>query len=85
MATNEKQKSSFLSMYKKKYVLYGLANTFSTLRTQMSSNYSTFFLNTVVMLPAVMVANITTLSSTVSLFVSLLLGFVMLLKSGHWD
>ena len=77
MATNEKQKSSFLSMYKKKYVLYGLANTFSTLRTQMSSNYSTFFLNTVVMLPAVMVANITTLSSTVSLFVSLLLGFVM--------
>lgn len=77
MATNEKQKSSFLSMYKKKYVLYGLANTFSTLRTQMSSNYSSFFLNSVVMLPAVMVANINTLSSTVSLFVSLFLGFIM--------
>lgn len=77
MATNEKQKSSFLSMYKKKYVLYGLANTFSTLRSQMNSNYQQFFLNSVVMLPAVMAANISTISSTVSLIVSLFLGFIM--------
>lgn len=77
MATNEKQKSSFLSMYKKKYVLYGLTNTFSTLRSQMNSNYQQFFLNSVVMLPAVMAANISTISTTVSLFVSLFLGFIM--------
>lgn len=77
MATNEKQKSSFLSMYKKKYVLYGLANTFSTLRSQMNSNYQQFFLNSVVMLPAVMAANIATISSTVSLIISLCLGFIM--------
>ena len=76
MATEEK-KTSFLSMYKKKYVLYGLTNTFSTLRSQMNSNYQQFFLNSVVMLPAVMAANIATISTTVSLFVSLLLGFVM--------
>lgn len=77
MATNEKQKSSFLSMYKKEYVLYGLTNTFSTLRSQMNSNYQQFFLNSVVMLPAVMAANISTISSTVSLLVSLFLGFIM--------
>lgn len=77
MATNEKQKSSFLSMYKKKYVLYGLTNTFSTLRSQMNSNYQQFFLNSVVMLPAVMAANISTISATVSLIVSLFLGFIM--------
>lgn len=77
MATDEKKKVSFLSMYKKKYVLYGLTNTFSTLRSQMNSNYQQFFLNSVVMLPAVMAANIATISTTVSLVVSLLLGFVM--------
>lgn len=77
METREKKKSSFLSVYKKQYVLYGLANSFSTLRSQMNSNYQQFFLNSVVMLPAVMAANIATISSTITLVVSLLLGFVM--------
>ncbi len=77
MATKEKKTNEFLSVYKKEYVLYGLTNTFSTLRSQMNSNYQQFFLNSVVMLPAVMAANISTISTTVSLFVSLLLGFVM--------
>ena len=70
-------KLSFKAIYKKQFVLYGLANTFSTLRSQMNSNYQQFFLNAVVMLPAVMAANISTISSIVGLVVSLLLGFVM--------
>lgn len=65
------------SIYKKEYVIYGLANAFSTLRSQMNSNYQQFFLNSVVMLPAVMAAHIATISSTTALVVSLLLGFVM--------
>lgn len=70
-------KLSAKAVYKKSFVLYGLANTFSTLRSQMNSNYQQFFLNSVVMLPAVMAANISTISSIVALVVSLLLGFVM--------
>ena len=76
MAT-ETKKNSFAAMYTKTNILYGLTNTFSTLRTQMASNYQQFFLTSVVMLPAVMAANISTISTTVSLFVSLALGFIM--------
>ncbi len=70
-------KLSAKTIYKKSFVLYGLANTFSTLRSQMNSNYQQFFLNSVAMLPAVMAANISTISSIVGLVVSLLLGFIM--------
>lgn len=76
MAAKSKD-STLANMYTARNIGYGSANMFSTLRSQMNSNYQQFFLNSVVMLPAVMAANIATISSTVSLLVSIFLGFIM--------
>lgn len=71
------EKKGFLGVYKKEYLLYGFTNTVSTMWSQMKSNYSQFFLNSVVVLPALMAANISTISSTIGWICTLFLGVIM--------
>lgn len=74
---SEKKHVSARSIYTKTNVIYGLGNGLTTMRSSLVQTYRSFFLTSVLMVPAAVMGNIISISGIVNTIAVFLIGFII--------
>lgn len=68
---------NFSKIYSKQNVIYGLGNTFTTMRSSLVNTYRTFFMTSVLMIPAATVGVYNSISGTIVTIFACLVGVLI--------